>query len=406
MPLSFADILQSDQFTFFVGEMKQPITVHAAAIADTSEPLNCLINGGMREAQTKTAEIVAIEPEDFMRFVEYAYRGDYTVPPCVIDQEADISSLQKDQTTPADNKANHESTTGEPHHQGSRTNWAGTGLLGQDRQQNHTPVPSTTTTSSFGFGNDSRRLFSSTFGGESPNPNVTGFSNPAPAQTIGLFGNNTTSTTIRNNTTTSGSLFQTSLFPSAPYNPSALQASQIPPTGSTSRTAELRKVFNQKDFKFNSLSSPRSVISRSFGVRGNNSPNEDFTPVFLAHARLYTFARTYLIEPLRVLALSKLHGTLKAFQMYECRVNDVITLARYVYSCEDIPDREGFTKEKGEAGGKIDPLRQLVTDFVLAEISTIGKSDEFLSILEEGGQFVGDLWISHLIGGVSSCVVS
>lgn len=55
--------------------------VHAAAIAATSHQLDALINGGMQESETRCARIEDVRVDDFIRFCEYAYRGDYTVPP-------------------------------------------------------------------------------------------------------------------------------------------------------------------------------------------------------------------------------------------------------------------------------------------------------------------------------------
>lgn len=39
-----------------------------------------MINGDMVEAKTRSAEILDTEPSDFARFLEYAYRRNYTVP--------------------------------------------------------------------------------------------------------------------------------------------------------------------------------------------------------------------------------------------------------------------------------------------------------------------------------------
>lgn len=55
--------------------------VHAAAIAATSQQLDALINGGMEESKTRCARMEDVKVDDFIRFCEYAYRGDYTVPP-------------------------------------------------------------------------------------------------------------------------------------------------------------------------------------------------------------------------------------------------------------------------------------------------------------------------------------
>ncbi|OAL45883.1 hypothetical protein IQ07DRAFT_547904 [Pyrenochaeta sp. DS3sAY3a] len=79
--MSFEDFIQSQQFTFFIGQEGKPIVVHSAAIAATSQQLDALVNGGMGEATTRCARIEDVKVDDFIRFCEYAYRGDYTTPP-------------------------------------------------------------------------------------------------------------------------------------------------------------------------------------------------------------------------------------------------------------------------------------------------------------------------------------
>ncbi|KAH3972467.1 hypothetical protein HBH70_002500 [Parastagonospora nodorum] len=85
---SFENLIQSDLFTFYVGEERKTFRVHTAAIAATSGPFRALLTGGLAEANQGSAEILDVEPDDFVRFLEYAYRGDYTVPPWTIDESA------------------------------------------------------------------------------------------------------------------------------------------------------------------------------------------------------------------------------------------------------------------------------------------------------------------------------
>ncbi|KAJ5052612.1 hypothetical protein J3E72DRAFT_365024 [Bipolaris maydis] len=103
-----------------------------------------------------------------------------------------------------------------------------------------------------------------------------------------------------------------------------------------------------------------------------------------AHARLYCFAHLRLIMPLKALTLHKMHKTLMNFKLYTKRVGDIIELARYAYSNPDLPDRSD--------DGTIDELRKLVVEYIVCEIDIIGKCDEFVKYMEEGGEFVGDFW--------------
>ncbi|KAH6620345.1 hypothetical protein C7974DRAFT_231870 [Boeremia exigua] len=78
----FEDIVQSDMFTFYVGEERKPFVAHSEAVAATSQVFDTLVNGGMSEAQTRSAELKDVDPETFTRFLEYAYRHDYASPSC------------------------------------------------------------------------------------------------------------------------------------------------------------------------------------------------------------------------------------------------------------------------------------------------------------------------------------
>jgi hypothetical protein len=105
-------------------------------------------------------------------------------------------------------------------------------------------------------------------------------------------------------------------------------------------------------------------------------------PVLLAHARLYCFAHLRLIEPLKALTLEKLHKTLMNFKLFTRRVRDIIELARFAYSNPNLPDRKD--------DGTIDDLRKSVVEYIVCEIDTIVKCDEYVEYMEEGGEFVGD----------------
>jgi hypothetical protein len=54
--LTFASLIQSKLFTFYVGEEEKPVVVHAAVIAATGQYFNALINGGMKDIQRAIGE--------------------------------------------------------------------------------------------------------------------------------------------------------------------------------------------------------------------------------------------------------------------------------------------------------------------------------------------------------------
>ncbi|KFZ24547.1 hypothetical protein V502_00963 [Pseudogymnoascus sp. VKM F-4520 (FW-2644)] len=73
-------VFTSPQFTFGIGENNVKITVHAAAIAKQSQALDALINGPMKEAQTRIARLEDVHEDTFVRVCQFAYTGDYETP--------------------------------------------------------------------------------------------------------------------------------------------------------------------------------------------------------------------------------------------------------------------------------------------------------------------------------------
>ena len=133
--------------------------------------------------------------------------------------------------------------------------------------------------------------------------------------------------------------------------------------------------FHDLNFPFPST---HTQDTKSCEPRGNQSAEEDYTPIFLGHARLYVFADKYDIIPLKALVLAKLHDTLCKFSLYEARFGDILELVRYVY--ENTPSRTPR-----------DSLRELVTHYVAYEAKKLAASEQGLDLVEENGSFARDL---------------
>ncbi|KFY87882.1 hypothetical protein V498_06982 [Pseudogymnoascus sp. VKM F-4517 (FW-2822)] len=143
-----------------------------------------------------------------------------------------------------------------------------------------------------------------------------------------------------------------------------------------SKSRFLRDLFDKKDFD---VETPRLSAKCRCEVRQNSCAEEDYTPVFLGHARLYVFADKWGIEALKTLSLHKLHKTLATFTPYSARLGDVAELVRYTY--DHTPD---FSHE-------MDDLRSLVMDYLTCEVTDLIRSREFDQLLEQGGPFARDL---------------
>jgi hypothetical protein len=220
------------------------------------------VNGKLVEAKERTAELKEVEPDTFVKFLEYAYRGDYNVP-----------------------------------------SWIREDPPGVDNQP-HLPDSAPKTTNQFG-----QRITKK-------------------------------------------------FHVQQPYDVAALQS------------------------KFRVRKYIGDVIPSTNTTEPNSAADQDYTPVLLAHVRLYTFADMHLIYPLKALVLHKLQQTLLGFRLGEQRVGDVVNLARYAY--DNNLDRS--------TGGVVNDLRELVVEYMASEVETVGKHNEFKVLLEEGGEFVTDFW--------------
>lgn len=60
-----------------VGPNKEEYSLHEAAISCLSKPLHVLLNGDMKEAKEKHVHWPDINEKTFVRFIQWAYTGDY-----------------------------------------------------------------------------------------------------------------------------------------------------------------------------------------------------------------------------------------------------------------------------------------------------------------------------------------
>ena len=113
--------------------------------------------------------------------------------------------------------------------------------------------------------------------------------------------------------------------------------------------------------------------------RPNQAPNEDYTEVFLSHARVYVFAEKYDIQSLKALALDELHGTLQNFDLHAERTGDIVALLRYVYA------------NTGEPVDGVEDIRTVLKHYVGFEMYTLMKDKDFGDLMiEDGGALLGD----------------
>ncbi|KUI69334.1 hypothetical protein VM1G_05457 [Cytospora mali] len=106
MNSSFEKIFGSNIFKFVVGPDKKEYSIHGAAISSLSRPLDVLLNGQWREAETKCIDWPDVDEKTFIRFAEWAYTKDYTTeePDIALDHSS-VQVLASDhETALTDNK--------------------------------------------------------------------------------------------------------------------------------------------------------------------------------------------------------------------------------------------------------------------------------------------------------------
>ena len=114
--------------------------------------------------------------------------------------------------------------------------------------------------------------------------------------------------------------------------------------------------------------------------RPNSSNPEDYSEVFLGHARLYVFAEKYDVSLLKILAMEELHATLAVYTLYQERTGDIVALLRYVYA------------NTADSKDGVEDLRTLLTQYMEAEIDILIKGEELQELMiEDGGPLLGEL---------------
>jgi hypothetical protein len=77
--LTYNRLVKSRAVVFHVGPERTPVLVHASAIAAASSSLGALIDGTPDKPRPRSVRCKDVQLEEFVRFCEWAYRGDYTV---------------------------------------------------------------------------------------------------------------------------------------------------------------------------------------------------------------------------------------------------------------------------------------------------------------------------------------
>lgn len=148
--------------------------------------------------------------------------------------------------------------------------------------------------------------------------------------------------------------------------------------------------YKEDEEKARGQSLKESFIRRIYRVRNikkdapqprqNSNKREDYSEVFLGHARLYVFADKYDIQTLKEFTIEELHATLAVYTLYQERTGDIVRLLRYVYA------------NTAETKSGVEDLRTLLTQYMEVEIDTLIKDEDLQGLMiEDGGPLLADL---------------
>lgn len=287
-----------------MGKEKKPTIIHSAAITSQSTVLNALLRNGMMESKTRSATLDDVEKKDFIRFCQFVYTGDYSTPPFTIE------GVSKSKDTDGKRK--------------------------KDKSKGGTTKPS------FGFNS---MAFKDSFPEAEDAP--VGESDPEFAEEVTMeTAFEPDEETLNEITQGSNANKKHKKKQKESARSKQISKATLPSVWASWGLDEhslrdfrchttIREKFEKRKF-FKEV--PRQALLDSCEPISNTNPTQNFTPVFLAHARLYLFADKYLIRLLKQLALQKLQQTLVRFELYPERINDIIELIRYSYSDDNTLD--------------------------------------------------------------------
>ncbi|KAJ5725381.1 uncharacterized protein N7483_006738 [Penicillium malachiteum] len=339
----FWEYLTSPLFTFVIGDGddKKEVTVHSSAIAGLSPVLNSLMNGEMIEAKTRRVEWSDVDGNTFARLCEFAYLRNYSPPsPSYIsppEEAVPSEPCEEPAIEPEQGYGYGEAEPAEAYDAPSQR----TALSGMTRKMLREHMRTATSSRN-------RPPWATAEEPEEPAPEPE----------------------------------EPEIYPDCHPQVEGSHSTEIEIKYKEIQTTTLQELFSETLVATDSSLHDESNLE--FKPPRNTDHRQDFTPVFLGQARLYVLADKYLIESLRTLILAKMFETLANFKVYPSGIEAIVKLVRFVY--DNTPPNYGDNS---------DPMRDLVTRFVVSVLGQIGESKAFQGLLEDGGSFVADFW--HMV---------
>ncbi len=357
-------ILNSRLFNFVVGEKVDghPTTfsVHEDAISQLSVPLYSLLKNGMSESQIGSTIWEDVSEDTFARFAQFAYTGDYSIP---APQKRKSRAAEKQSTSEGSSKTANGvhgvlDTRSQDQHQ----------LVEDVRDYEDAPIVKGI------FGLKVNTL------GEPPVAKDGGW---APDRAF--VGGKKIKKDKREKRQLAKSSWEVFPIPEPEPAPEPVEEQDFESIPKREKYPDSPPQTYAEDFYALSfpLLAPRSNYDSICDPPSTCDSSLSYSEQFLSYAALYILGDCHLIDPLKALALHKLHKTLCVFQLSAGNAQDVVDLARLAY-----------TEEGGGGGGgdDIGRLRSLVCRYLATHALVLSFDEGFMDLLEEGGQFVRDFF--------------
>lgn len=381
--------MRSEVFKFVVGPDEKEFNVHEAALSGLSRPLEVLLEGPFKEARESRVDWPDVDESTFVRFVEWAYTGNY--------REAEPETVPKP-------NAETQGTSTPPAIESA--------LYSLNSLDPETPSPTQST-----IGNCCRSP-------ECPNYKQNQQFDPSMVECIrcrGIYSSQICGLSP-NSAPYCGSVFSDCSHPTC-----ADSRRKYPGTCSNQACGQYRELQRSRAFKLVScpfcrtrfksrtcrecasvlgecsncpfenpppkVRSKRDALVQRFMaqvsnlyppladpylLKANTGASEDYTEVFICHAKLYVLGDLYDITALRQLSFHRLYATLRVFVLYPSRMTDIATLTRYLFE-NTRPD---------------DKVRDMMTLYYACIIEDASKYDGVKRLIDEIPDFAHGLIVN------------
>lgn len=344
---------------------------HEDLLAQGSPVLASGVKGKMREAENKTVVIEDVDgdldDDTVARFIEFLYRSDYTVPSPDVLQLSTDSEFLTEAFVPRIIEEYDDGRVPASEHLTTDRNRRTRNLWNEDLPYNGVEPVASIDLVPWDYGLSKKEKMKK----------------EKQMKREGMWDNRITQEMIdRGIAGVSASPVPTSPeLELEPMPDRALSPSPLSPGPSTPK----RTIMNRDNLWRNFCSEQSNIERQQSTVATNNEQREDFTNIFLCHARLYKFSERYDISNLMSLTLQKLRSTLANYTFHQTRAVDVVELIRYAY-----------THTMNYDNGR-DKLRGLVLDYTVCYVHQLEQDESFRKLLQEGGHLPSDL-LSKTVG--------